>query len=274
MRTRRAAQLSIIENTLRNPHFARPIVAHELRGPVVEMRGINSDVRWHVTVPQLAEALFTALYGRPDQATRDAARTMTSRLVQAEDARARRDAAGEVDALMSAAAELESAPWYPARHGDIVHIGYDHADDGGPDVGETYLIERDPDIEGLFGMRLLASSHPRASATGAGAYATNRSDNPLETCWFEAGPHRITLVRHGRPVHIGAHWTPPHHGPAVPDDALAVMAAGAEDYRLTTPSTEATPLGIVNRVGEYLAASGYEIRRATAGRAPTSRRNP
>ncbi|WP_055535664.1 hypothetical protein [Streptomyces graminilatus] len=51
----------IIAAVLRRPVFRRPIVGHELRGSQVQLLGRNSDVTWTATVPQLAEAIDTAL---------------------------------------------------------------------------------------------------------------------------------------------------------------------------------------------------------------------
>ncbi|MFJ3258470.1 hypothetical protein ACIPK9_37285 [Streptomyces sp. NPDC086771] len=46
----------------------------------------------------------------------------------------------------------------------------------------------------------------------------------------------------------------------IPPAAVAVMLAGADDYRVTTPTEQQTPEGLVARIGEYLLSSGYEIR--------------
>ncbi|MEU9792922.1 hypothetical protein AB0E27_20230 [Streptomyces sparsogenes] len=67
----------------------------------------------------------------------------------------------------------------------------------------------------------------------------------------------------------------------IPPAALAVMRAGAEEYRLTTPATEATPAGVAERIAEYLASEGYAVRpavplyaRAWAAIATRFRRRP
>lgn len=44
----------------------------------------------------------------------------------------------------------------------------------------------------------------------------------------------------------------------IPDAALAVMEAAAEDYRLQL-GQHATPHGLAHRIGEYLISSGYAI---------------
>jgi hypothetical protein len=46
--------------------------------------------------------------------------------------------------------------------------------------------------------------------------------------------------------------------PPIPDAALAVMEAAAEDYRLQL-GEHATPHGVARRVAEYLVSSGYAI---------------
>ncbi|MEV6313390.1 hypothetical protein AB0M10_32975 [Streptomyces sp. NPDC051840] len=42
--------------------------------------------------------------------------------------------------------------------------------------------------------------------------------------------------------------------------ARAVVEAAADDYRITTPPEEQTPAGLADRIAEYLASSGYDIR--------------
>lgn len=55
---------------------------------------------------------------------------------------------------------------------------------------------------------------------------------------------------------------------AIPNSALAVMKAAAEDYRLTTPPEQTTPAGVIERIAEYLLAEGYEVRPAIRSLAP------
>lgn len=45
----------------------------------------------------------------------------------------------------------------------------------------------------------------------------------------------------------------------IPDAAIAVIAAALDEYRLTTPPTEATPAGQADRIAEHLLASGWTI---------------
>lgn len=131
-----------------------------------------------------------------------------SPLAQAEDAKRRRDIEGEIGALMAAGSALESAPWYPTRPGDLVHVHYEQAGDM-PPFGETYIVADAGD--GLLGMQLLAHTLPETvagmdaetTAAMAGVFAAEAADCPVYELWFEAGPHRLTIVRDGRPVHIG-----------------------------------------------------------------------
>lgn len=126
-----------------------------------------------------------------------------SPLAQAEEAKRARDIVAEVGILMSAGADLESAPWYPVRPGDLVHVHYEAAGEMGA-FGETYIVG--PEDGGLMGMRLLAHTLPEATphADGmVGCFAVDAADCPIYELWFEAGPHRLTIVRDGRPVHVG-----------------------------------------------------------------------
>jgi hypothetical protein len=157
---------------------------------------------WSGRTEAVAERVFTALYGRPDTAEQ------LSPLAQAEDAKRRRDIEGEIGALMAASSALESAPWYPTRPGDLVHVHYEQAGDM-PAFGETYIVSDAGD--GLLGMQLLAHTLPetvpgldaQTTADMAGVFTTEAADCPVYELWFEAGPHRLTIVRDGRPVHIG-----------------------------------------------------------------------
>ncbi|MFM9542276.1 hypothetical protein [Streptomyces turgidiscabies] len=56
-----SSRIDIIAAVLRRPVFHRPIVGHELRGALVQLLGRDSDVTWSATVPQIAEAIDTAL---------------------------------------------------------------------------------------------------------------------------------------------------------------------------------------------------------------------
>lgn len=124
---------------------------------------------------------------------------------EAEDAKRARDLVGEIGALMQGDEALTSAPWYPARRGDVVLVHYEQAGEF-PAFGETYVVD-DAD-GGLLGMRLLAHTLPDtmdpAEVEGmAGCFAVESADCPLYEVWFEAGPQRLTIVRDGRVVHAG-----------------------------------------------------------------------
>lgn len=173
---------------------------------------------WSGSVDAVAERVFTALYGRPSATTAAA-----SPLAQAEDAKRARDLGGEIGALMAGERALTSAAWYPARHGDIVHVHYEQAGTN-PPVGETYLVEA---IDGgLFTLRLLCHSHPGDDDSDEGAFAVEAADDPLYELWFEAGPQRLTIVRDGRVVHDGS----AHRGGADKVGMLALAVVEAERY--------------------------------------------
>lgn len=125
-----------------------------------------------------------------------------SPLAQAEDAKRRRDLAGEIGALMQGGADLESAPWHPARPGDLVHVHYEAGGSSAP-FGETYLIAAGQ--HGFLPMQLLAHTLPEGedAAGMVGCFAVDEDPDPLMEPWFEAGPHRLTIVRDGRVVHNG-----------------------------------------------------------------------
>ncbi|GEC02984.1 hypothetical protein SSP24_06390 [Streptomyces spinoverrucosus] len=151
---------------------------------------------WSGRPAGLAEHIFTRLYGRPRSPR------WASPLQQAEDAKRRRDLVGELDALTSAGTELESAPWYPVRSGDLVHVHYE-ATPTLPVFGETYVIG---DVGGgLKSMQLVGHTWQGEEPDGmVGGCAVDAADDPLYELWFEAGPQRLTIVRDGLVVHHGA----------------------------------------------------------------------
>ncbi|MFI7137223.1 hypothetical protein ACIBQ5_05470 [Streptomyces massasporeus] len=126
-----------------------------------------------------------------------------SPLAQAEDAKRARDLPGEIGILMGAGAALTSAPWYPARPGDLVHVHYEAAGETAA-FGETYLVAAGN--HGFLNMQLLCHTLPPDTEFldgMVGCFAVDDDPDPLSDLWFEAGPHRLTIVRDGRPVHIG-----------------------------------------------------------------------
>lgn len=132
----------------------------------------------------------------------------SSPLAQAEDAKRARDLAGEVGALMAADQELTSAPWHPVRPGDLVHVAYEQVGEMQA-FGETYIVREAIDeslrpLNGLLSMEPLADTLPNSvEAEGMTGCFAVVADDPLYEAWFEAGPHRLTIVRDGRVVHGG-----------------------------------------------------------------------
>jgi hypothetical protein len=55
------SRLDIIAAALRSPRTGRPYVGHEMRGPMLMLTGVNSDLIWSATIPQIAEAIDQAL---------------------------------------------------------------------------------------------------------------------------------------------------------------------------------------------------------------------
>ncbi|MEU7400734.1 hypothetical protein [Streptomyces sp. NPDC044948] len=165
-------------------------VTEPLAGP-----GHHSN-SWTGSPAGLAEKLFTALYGRP------AAGEPLSTLAQAEDAKRARDIVGEVAALQRGHTDLTTAPWYPARPGDLVHVHYE-AGGLSEAFGETYLITAGADS--FLSMQLLCHTLPETEDPEGmvGCFTVDDDPDPLMELWFEAGPHRLTIVRDGRPVHWG-----------------------------------------------------------------------
>ncbi|MFM9594503.1 hypothetical protein ACKI1O_34585 [Streptomyces scabiei] len=144
---------------------------------------------WTDTPAVLAQRIHTPLFGRP--------RT-------------------EAEASPRDQAETEympSALWYPLRPGDLVHIHYEAGLAGVPVAfGETYIVgdagtPGDP-VPPLLSLVLLAHTLPDSTPEDdvknlTGCYEAEACDDPLYTPWFEAKPHRLTIVRDGRVVHNG-----------------------------------------------------------------------
>ncbi|MEW2636442.1 hypothetical protein AB0903_33600 [Streptomyces sp. NPDC048389] len=192
---RRDVELGIITEALSKLGPHAPAVRVWGRAP-----GAGNDLGapgnvWAADVHDLALHICTRLYGRPS-ATADT----RSPVEQAADAKRARDLTGELGALTGAERALTSAPWYPVRPGDLVHVHYEGAGEL-PAFGETYAIEEIPGDE-LLRMRLL--HHTADSTDTVGVFAAEAADHPLYEIWFEAGPHRLTIVRDGRVVHDGS----------------------------------------------------------------------
>ncbi|MEH0657562.1 hypothetical protein QA860_07400 [Streptomyces stelliscabiei] len=161
---------------------------------------------WTGSPAGLAERIHTALFGRP----RTEAQQL-SPLAQAEAAKRRRDLGGELSALTSAHDRLTSAPWYPVRPGDLVHVHYEAGGEM-PAFGETYIVgdAREPGdtAPGLLSMMLLAHTLPDSTpdddvAGMTGCFESESHDDPIYDLWFEGGPQRLTIVRDGQVVHGG-----------------------------------------------------------------------
>ncbi|MDX2566056.1 hypothetical protein PV413_23835 [Streptomyces scabiei] len=205
----RSVELQIIRETIEK--LIPGATPAWLRVHVVEREEFPQAVRdsgghsWDGTPQDLAEKLCTALYGRPCE------EPVTSPLAQAEDAKRARDIGAEIAALTTAHDRLTSAPWYPVRPGDLVHVHYEAGGEM-PAFGETYIVSdaREPGdtAPGLLSMVLLAhtlpDSMPEDDVAGmTGCFESESHDDPLYDLWFEAGPQRVTVVRDGRVVHNG-----------------------------------------------------------------------
>ncbi|MBD0837395.1 hypothetical protein [Streptomyces sp. TRM68416] len=186
-------------------------------------QGAQGNV-WAADIHDLAVHVFTRLYGRPQDGEQ------LSPLAQAGDAKRRRDLVGEVEALNSGYTALKSAPWYPARHGDVVHLHYERAGSEAA-MGQTYVVERG-EHDGCFNLRLLAHSHPEGEdfEGSAGVFACADDPDPLVEMWMEAGPHRLTIVRDGQVVHDGPRGSTAAAGARTAARALAAAVNQAEDY--------------------------------------------
>jgi hypothetical protein len=47
--------------------------------------------------------------------------------------------------------------------------------------------------------------------------------------------------------------------PAIPDAAIAVIAAALDDYRITTPASRQNPRGAAEQAAEYLMSFGWGL---------------
>ncbi|MFE7966945.1 hypothetical protein ACFU0X_28525 [Streptomyces cellulosae] len=194
---RRTEALKIITRVLRQPVPDVPVADLIAGHPVAAFDPAATDrpKPWGMQVDVLALKIAAELPLAED--------SEQSPLARAEDAKRRRDLGAELDILMGAGAALTSAPWYPSRPGDLVHVHYEAG--GLSDAfGETYRITAGAD--GFLSMQLLCHTLPDDTehADGmVGCFAVDDDPDPLSDLWFEAGPHRLTIIRDGRPVHIG-----------------------------------------------------------------------
>ncbi|WP_031104314.1 hypothetical protein [Streptomyces sp. NRRL S-146] len=193
---RRTEALKIITRVLRQPVDDVP-AADLIYGRAlahIENPAPQAPQPWAVQVDVLALKIAAQLPLADD--------SEQSPLARAEDAKRRRDLGGELAALQQGHTDLTSAPWYPARPGDLVHVHYEAVGEMAA-FGETYLVAAG--AHGFLTMQLLCHTLPDAEEAGGmvGCYAVDDDPDPLMELWFEAGPHRLTIVRDGRPVHIG-----------------------------------------------------------------------
>jgi hypothetical protein len=194
---RRTEALKLITRVLKQPVDNVP-AADLIYGRAlahIESPTLNAPQPWAMQVDVLALKIAEQLPFADD--------SEQSPLARAEDAKRRRDLPGEIGILMGAGAALTSAPWYPVRPGDLVHVHYEAVGDMAA-FGETYLLAAGSN-DGFLNMQLLCHTLPDAEETGGmvGCFAVVDDPDPLTDLWFEAGPHRLTIVRDGRPVHIG-----------------------------------------------------------------------
>lgn len=134
-----------------------------------------------------------------------------SPLSRAQDAKRRRNLAGEVAALTGGHNRLIRAPWYPAQAGDQLAITME-ATETLPQWTEVYDVTEDGRA-----LRLLSEDAPEGIGGGwySGAPELYGAD-PFETPWMEAGADRIAVIRRGSVVHQGRHAAVPDTTPAEP----------------------------------------------------------
>jgi len=126
----------------------------------------------------------------------------------AEQAKGRRDLGGEIDALSTADRELRAQPWFPIQPGDVVCWSVDMPDGGRH--GETLIAVDAPDWSTEAGAPLRKLSQTpyetigSATDTPAEQADEDQADEQYEDfydIWFETGPAKIAILRHGQLVH-------------------------------------------------------------------------
>ncbi|MEU2992556.1 hypothetical protein ABZ772_19710 [Streptomyces griseoincarnatus] len=194
---RRTEALKIITRVLRQPVDTVPtadlISGHPLAA--FDPDATDRPKPWAMQVDVLALKIAKQLPLADD--------SEQSPLARAEDAKRRRDLGGELAALQQGHTDLTTAPWYPSQPGDLVHVHYEPVG-GMAAFGETYRITAG--AHGFLSMQLLCDTLPEDSEHRdgmVGCFAVNDDPDPLSDLWFEAGPHRLTVIRDGRPVHTG-----------------------------------------------------------------------
>lgn len=134
-----------------------------------------------------------------------------SPLAQAEDAKRRRDLAGEISALQAGERELKAQPWYPLQPGDVVLCSLGPLGDGDEPYGETYLAAAGDDagmvdVDGGPMLRMVSGTDlGEDQADDRDGETADQAWTPppcsFYELWFEAGPAALTVIRAGRVVH-------------------------------------------------------------------------
>ncbi|MET4927624.1 hypothetical protein P3L51_35590, partial [Streptomyces sp. PSRA5] len=200
--------LAAITEVLRRP-FETVATADLITGADIRQydpAATDAPEPWAMEVGMLALRVHDRLFGgrAPADAPPPDPRELGP-VAAAEDAKRRRDIHGEIDALMGGERALKTAPWYPVRNGDIVHVHIEGgADPGSPPAwGETYVVEARDGYPEALQLCLVHHTATDGADDMTGAYAPGDYGDPLYELWFEAGPARLTIMRDGRVVHLG-----------------------------------------------------------------------
>jgi len=122
----------------------------------------------------------------------------------AEDAKARRDLGAELDILTTADSDLRAQPWFPIQPGDVVCWSIDMLD--GSRYGETLVAVDDPSWSTGAGAPLRKVSATADSAKPATEGQSSEPDyEDFYDIWFEAGPAKVSVIRHGHLVNGTVH---------------------------------------------------------------------
>lgn len=194
----------------------------QLRAGLERAAGLEALVHWLVDLDMPGSAArrtvtLSVIIARA-RAALSAEPAGPSPLAQAEDAKRRRDLAGEIGALTAADAALAAQPWAPVRPGDVVLTHLPTREDLAA-YGETYLaVDGDTDIGGHALLRLVSETQlalddeddasadsdeeDREEATAhAGEWSRLEELTPFYDLWFEAGPGGVVVIRAGTVVH-------------------------------------------------------------------------
>lgn len=114
----------------------------------------------------------------------------------AEDAKVRRDLGAEIAVLTDADSDLRARPWFPIQVGDVVCWSVDLPDGR---YGETLIAVDEPNWSTEAGAPLRKVSATRLDQDSRWEY------EDFYDIWFEAGPSKIAIIRHGHLVHGTVH---------------------------------------------------------------------